>query len=1004
MLILHAALVDGAVAVWGEVPLEKKAKSAGASAEQLRAALTEGGVAMEAEARTLTGWLPSAAGRPAPSSPLLGEPVPLETTRIEPWSIEVIASDDATNLLASVVGKRLIAPGVVVGGTLAFLATAMRFAAALVSRGHVLPSLEQVGTEWFARWIAAPTAGEHEQIASLVRSMPPALLAFGTTTDAPPAIEPRAAMERFLASIVDRQMRAQTHAPASLASLHDRWLAALGSADARLQGDDAELAALRTTLAEWRRPVTEQALFDFRVAFRLEEPPPDGDRWTIRFLLQGVDDPSLMLPLSLVWRSDARGGDAAAVRRLMKRGRGDATRFVLGSLAQAGTISKAVDEALRKPAPSEIDTDTNGAFMFLVSDAAALESAGFGVFLPSWWSGKGTKKRLSLRASVRAPKFKSAAGLSMQELVNVQWKVALGGEVLSLSELRALARMKTPLIRLRGEWVQLTSAEIEEAIRYAGARRERVALDDVVRMSLTAEATGAKVLALEDVEGDAAVGEILERLQGKREWEELPPPAGFEGSLRPYQARGYSWLDFLTRTGLGACLADDMGLGKTVQTLALIQKRWLEQKAPLLLICPTSVTGNWVREAARFTPSLPVLLHHGADRKQGKAFAAKARKSAIVISSYALLVRDAELLRGVRWKGVVLDEAQNIKNSETKQAKAARSIDADLRIALTGTPVENNIGDLWSIADFLNPGYLGSVSSFRERFFLPIQTRRDPDAIESLRRLTGPLILRRLKTDRSIIADLPEKNEMKVYCTLTKEQASLYEAVVRDAQEAIEESEGMSRRGTILATLTKLKQVCNHPRQLLGDRSAIDGRSGKLARLQEMLGEAVESGDRALVFTQFAEMGNILQTHLQEQFGMEVLFLHGATPRAKRDVMVERFQQAGDGPSIFILSLKAGGTGLNLTRANHVFHFDRWWNPAVENQATDRAFRIGQTRSVQVHKFICGGTFEEKIDAMIEGKLELATKVVGTGEGWLTEMSNRELRDLFALRADAVGE
>jgi SNF2 family DNA or RNA helicase len=1007
MLILHAALVDGAVAVWGEVPLEKKAgrpKKSGASAEQLRAALTEGGVAMDGEARTLTGWLPAAAGRPTPSSPLLGEPVPLEMTRIEPWAIEVIAGEDATSLLASVVGKRLIAPGVVVGADLAFLATAMRFAAALVSRGHVLPSLEQVGPDWFARWIAAPTAGEHEQIASLVRAVPPVLLAFGTENDAPPAVEPRAAIERFLTSVVDRQMRAQTHAPKSLVSLHDRWLSALGSSDARLHGDDAELAALRTTLAEWRRPVSEQALFDFRVAFRLEEPAPDADRWTIRFLLQGVDDPSLMLPLSLVWRSDARGGDAAAVRRLMKRGRGDATRFVLGSLAQAGVISKAVDEALRKPAPSEIDTDTNGAFTFLVSDAAALESAGFGVFLPSWWSGKGTKKRLSLRASVRAPKFKSASGLSMQELVDVQWKVALGGEVLSLAELRALARMKTPLIRLRGEWVQLTSAEIEEAIRFAGARRERVKLDDVVRMSLTAAAAGAKVLALDDVEGDAAVGEILERLQGKREWEELPPPAGFEGSLRPYQARGFSWLDFLTRTGLGACLADDMGLGKTVQTLALIQKRWLEQKAPLLLICPTSVTGNWVREAARFTPSLPVLLHHGADRKQGKAFAAKARKSAIVISSYALLVRDAELLRGMRWKGVVLDEAQNIKNSETKQAKAARAIDAGMRIALTGTPVENNIGDLWSIADFLNPGYLGSASSFRERFFLPIQTRRDPDAIESLRRLTGPLILRRLKTDRSIIADLPEKNEMKVYCTLTKEQASLYEAVVRDAQEAIEESEGIGRRGTILATITKLKQVCNHPRQLLGDRSAIDGRSGKLARLHEMLGEAVESGDRALVFTQFAEMGNILQTHLQEQFGMEVLFLHGATPRAKRDEMVERFQKEGEGPSIFILSLKAGGTGLNLTRANHVFHFDRWWNPAVENQATDRAFRIGQTRSVQVHKFICGGTFEEKIDAMIEGKLELATKVVGTGEGWLTEMSNRELRDLFALRADAVGE
>jgi SNF2 family DNA or RNA helicase len=1010
VIIIHAAAVNGSLALWGEVPYEapkrrgakRAAARCGATAEQLRAALGDGGITLHGEDRSLVAWLPTIAGGPAPSSPLIGEVPAAESRRIEPWTIDAIVVDDAAaiDLLAAVVGKRLVAPGVIVGADLGFFATAMRVAAALVSRGHVLPSIEQAGGQWFAKWIAAPTAGEHEQIASLVRAMPAVALAVGTE----PASDRRAVITAFMTSIVDRLMRSHGPSRKGGVSLHDRWLAALGTRDGRLEGEAAEMEALRATLLEWRRPVAEQGLFDFRVAFRLEEPSPENERWTIRFLLQGIDDPSLILPLSLVWQSDARGGDAAAVRRLLRRGRGDATRFILGSLAQAATISTRVDEALRRQAPSEIETDTNGAFAFLASDATALESAGFGVFLPSWWSGKGTKKRLSLRASVRAPKFKSETGLSLRELVNVRWSVALGGESLSLAELRALARMKTPLIRLRGEWVQLTSAEIEEAIRFAGGKTRRVALGDVVRMSLGATSTGAQSLAVDDVEGEGAIGELLERLQGKREWQELPPPKGFRGSLRPYQARGFSWLDFLTNTGLGACLADDMGLGKTVQTLALIQKRWLEEKAPVLLICPTSVTGNWLREAARFTPSLPVLLHHGSDRRRGKAFAAKAKKSSIVVSSYALLVRDAELLRGVRWKGVVLDEAQNIKNSETKQAKAARAIDGDLRIALTGTPVENNIGDLWSIADFLNPGFLGSARSFRERFFLPIQTRRDPDAIESLRRLTAPLILRRLKTDRSIIADLPEKNEMKVYCTLTKEQASLYEAVTRDAEKAIAETEGINRKGLILATITKLKQVCNHPRQLLGDRSAIDGRSGKLARLREMLSEAVESGDAALVFTQFAEMGGILQTYLQEQFGMEVFFLHGGTARARRDAMVERFQSAGEGPRIFILSLKAGGTGLNLTRANHVFHFDRWWNPAVENQATDRAFRIGQKKSVQVHKFICGGTFEEKIDAMIEGKLELATKVVGTGEGWLTEMSNRELRELFALRADAVGE
>jgi len=1020
MLVLHGVLLSNALALWGEVPFVAEEEPprrrgrarkgfevpppphCGATIETLREVLAAAATEVHGEERTLIGWLPSAAGRPAPSSPLLGDAVAAEDTRIEPWSIDAIVADPgaALDVLAAVVGKRLLGPGVVVGADLAFFATAMRFAAALTARGHVLPTLERHDREWLARWIAAPAPAEHEQLASLVRAIPPVALAFGTKLDAPPATDARAAVEGFIGSIVDRLMRNDGRRVTRGASLHDRWMAALTTAEPELSGDANDLGALQKTIEDWRRPVAEQSRFDFRVAFRLEE-PVDDDPWTIRFLLQGIGDPSLLVPLSMIWNE---GRDADAVRQLLRRSRAGSKRFILASLAQASLLSPPVDEALRSPKPSVIETDTNGAFAFLARDAPSLESAGFGVFLPSWWSGKGTKKRLTLRAQVRAPKFKSRGGLSLEELVEVRWHVALGDETLSIAELQALARMKMPLVRLRGEWVQLSATELDEALQFARAKAAKVALGEVVRMNLTATTESAKALDVAGVDASGAVAELLERLEGKREWKELPAPAGFQGTLRPYQARGFSWLEFLTGAGLGACLADDMGLGKTIQTLALIQRQWKEEKAPVLLICPTSVTGNWMREAARFTPSLPLLLHHGSDRTRGKQFVQKAKKCAIVISSYALLNRDAKLLGGVRWKGVVLDEAQNIKNAETKQAKAARMLDAGFRIALTGTPVENNIGDLWSIIDFLNPGYLGSAAGFRTRFFLPIQTRRDPAAIESLRRITGPFILRRLKTDKSIISDLPEKNEMKVFCTLTKEQASLYEAVARDAQEQIAESEGINRKGLILATITKLKQVCNHPRQLLGDGSAIAGRSGKLARLHEMLFEAVESGDRALVFTQFSEMGSILQTHLQEQFGLEVLFLHGGTPRAKRDEMVMRFQSGNGGPPIFILSLKAGGTGLNLTAASHVFHFDRWWNPAVENQATDRAFRIGQTRSVQVHKFICGGTFEEKIDAMIEGKLELASRVVGTGEGWLTEMSNAELRDLFALRADAVGE
>jgi SNF2 family DNA or RNA helicase len=510
-------------------------------------------------------------------------------------------------------------------------------------------------------------------------------------------------------------------------------------------------------------------------------------------------------------------------------------------------------------------------------------------------------------------------------------------------------------------------------------------------------------------------------LQGQASFEEIEPPPEFQGTLRPYQSRGYSWLAFLKRWGLGACLADDMGLGKTVQTLALLQQSWDAQLAssngrpavrkreksaphtrPTLLICPTSVVGNWHKEAARFTPELPVLVHHGLTRDKGAKFQKEAGKHALVISSYGLLHRDLETFQKLPWSGVILDEAQNIKNANTKQAQAARAIQADYRIALTGTPVENNVGDLWSLMEFLNPGFLGTQTTFKKSYFVPIQAHRDTQAAERLKRITGPFILRRLKTDSSIISDLPEKLEMKVFNTLTQEQASLYAAVVQEATEALEEAEGIQRKGLVLATLMKLKQVCNHPAQFLREKGPIPGRSGKLARLTEMLEEVLASGERALIFSQFTEMGELLKRHLEESFGREVLFLHGGTTKKQRDKMVERFQNGPNAPPIFLLSLKAGGTGLNLTGANHVFHFDRWWNPAVENQATDRAFRIGQTRNVQVHKFVCLGTLEERIDEMIEQKKEVAERVVGAGEGWLTELSTAELKDLFALRATAL--
>ncbi|KAF5426195.1 Superfamily II DNA or RNA helicase, SNF2 family [Candidatus Methanophagaceae archaeon] len=415
-----------------------------------------------------------------------------------------------------------------------------------------------------------------------------------------------------------------------------------------------------------------------------------------------------------------------------------------------------------------------------------------------------------------------------------------------------------------------------------------------------------------------------------------------------------------------------------------------------------SVVGNWQKEVERFAPSLKVMVHHGADRPTGKIFAREAKKHDLVISTYALANRDAETFAEVQWQHVVLDEAQNIKNPAAKQTQAIKKLNAEHRIALTGTPVENRLSELWSIMDFLNPGYLRSAEQFRKNFALPIERYRKTERAEVLRSIIQPFVLRRVKTDPKIIKDLPEKMEMKVYYNLTKEQASLYEAVVTEMLGKIEAAEGIERKGQVLATLLKLKQICNHPVLFLQDGSALERRSGKLARLEAMLEEVLAEGDKALVFTQFAGMGIMLRHYLQDKLGCETLFLYGGTPRKQRDAMIQRFQEDHQGPPIFILSLKAGGFGLNLTAANHVFHFDRWWNPAVENQATDRVFRIGQTKNVQVHKFVCIGTLEERIDQMIEQKKELAESIIGAGEAWVTELSTEQLREVFTLSREAV--
>jgi SNF2 family DNA or RNA helicase len=596
----------------------------------------------------------------------------------------------------------------------------------------------------------------------------------------------------------------------------------------------------------------------------------------------------------------------------------------------------------------------------------------------------------------------------MESLVNYKWKLSLGETELTEAEFRALAKLKSPLVQIRGQWVSLDAEQIEAAIKFWEQHQleGEMSLLDAMKLGLGGE-TSAGGLPIDGIESDKWLSSWLKKLEQADKLEQLSQPKGLDGQLRPYQLYGYSWLAFLRKWGMGACLADDMGLGKTIQTISLLlHEKGTKKKlsAPVLLIAPTSVVTNWEREIGRFAPGLQTYIHRGASRMRGEEMRDAVKGQDVVLTSYPIARLDAESFQSTKWLAVILDEAQNIKNPEAKQTQAIRKINAEFRIALTGTPVENRLSELWSIMHFLNPGYLGAHKSFRENFSLPIERYQDEEAIKQLKQLTAPFILRRVKTDPRVISDLPEKVETKVYCSLTEEQATLYEAVVQDVMKKIEEEDGIKRRGLVLSMMMQLKQICNHPVQYLHQKRkgsadvTLDNRSGKLERLGELLEEVLADNDRALIFTQFAEMGEMLAEYLPKAFGAATQFLHGGTSAKMRDQMVNRFQEDEHAPPIFILSLKAGGTGLNLTRANHVFHFDRWWNPAVENQATDRAFRIGQKRNVQVHKFVTTGTLEEMIDDMIESKKGLAQAVVGSGENWLTEMSTDELRRVVALR------
>ena len=974
------------------------------------------------------GGLPEVSTQPAQACP----PQPAAAPRgLTCWSVPclVFSPPEAIDLLTS--SPQDVPGAVLIGATLRYWTRLARLVVDLLAAERFVPDVsEEAEGRCRAVWRAVlePPAIS-ECLGALVSAMPPACRATSTDTADRSAI---AIAEDFLGTSVDAMVRRSLADEPLVHSLRQRepqagslelnWLTALVGSDPRVAGSREERAELGREVRLWLGQLEETARqARFRTCLRLRPPeaspeaPAQTDEldWSVSFHLQAVNDAAVVLDAKRVW---AGGAGLTLLRRQYEQLR----EQLETDLRRAAHLFEPLAATLdRDPRPVRCTLDSEQAYAFLREAAPLLELNGFAVSLPGWWSAERPKLGLHLQLDPVDSPPGAAPRLGLDALVDYRWQVAIGDALLSAEEFARLCRQRRSLVRLHGHWIEV----VPEATRWAREflRRDpqgRVTLFQALRFS-----SGEQAPPGLPVTGMNAGGWIAEALAGvgtaSQKIVDLPQPEGFCGTLRPYQLKGLSWMAFLDRFGLGGCLADDMGLGKTIQLIALLlaeRRDPAESPGPTLLIVPMSLVGNWQRELQRFAPSIKVMVHHGAERLSGEVFAREVSGHDVVISTYALTHRDFDHLDRVEWDRVALDEAQNIKNPSASQTGAIRRLRCRHRLGLTGTPLENRLSELWSIMEFLNPGLLGTAGEFRREFAVPIEKHHEQQRADQLRRLIRPFMLRRRKDDPNVLADLPEKMEMKVFCNLSREQAVLYQAVVDDMLGHIELAAGMRRRGLVLSALTRLKQICNHPalvsdrlgpgRRPTGEqsRASLSGRSGKSERIVEMLEEVLAEGERALVFTQFRRMGHLLESYLAERLGCGILYLHGGTPAKKRDAMVERFQSDDPQVPVFLLSLKAGGFGLNLTSASHVFHYDRWWNPAVEDQATDRVHRIGQSTRVPVHQFVCVGTLEERIDRMLEKKRNLADRIIGSGERWLTELSTGDLRQVLALSRDAVAE
>ncbi|MFE7548440.1 DEAD/DEAH box helicase [Streptomyces gardneri] len=849
----------------------------------------------------------------------------------------------------------------------------------LVARGRMLPGLTADDLD---AWRAGPLdADDIAHLRAVAAAMPYEAHAVPAPGPGPLRLpEPEALVRAFLDAVADTLPRT----PAAVHAVGAPFAARAPQHLPRARAWAAEAAAgmdagVRVSL---RLDLSGYELFDIADTAAGEESGAERQAAAAILQIHSLADPTLVIDAQALWAGEGE--------HFGPRARIDAVL----ALRRAARVWPPLSRLLERDVPDVLALTEDELYELLGPAAARLADAGVALHWP-----RELVRSLSASAVVRpalaAPGSATdgTAFFDSEELLRFNWQLALDGDPLTEREMDLLAEAHRPVVRLRDQWVVVDPDLVRKA-----RKRELGLLEPVdalaVALTGTAEVDGETVPAVPV----GALAALRDRLMAGPGAVQAPP--GLTATLRDYQLRGLAWLDLMTSLGLGGCLADDMGLGKTVTLIALHLRR--ARRAPTLVVCPASLLGNWQREVEKFAPGTPVRRFHGADR------GLDGMDGGFVLTTYGTLRTSAARLAEREWGMVVADEAQHVKNPFSATAKALREIPAPARVALTGTPVENNLSELWALLDWTTPGLLGPLKAFRSRHARAVENNEEiehAEAVERLARLVRPFLLRRRKSDPGIVPELPPKTESDHPVSLTREQASLYEAVVRETMAQIEAAEGMARRGLVMKLLTSLKQICNHPAQYLKEQAPrgsgtarLAGRSGKLALLDELLDTILAEDGSVLVFTQYVSMARLLADHLAAR-GIQAQLLHGGTPVAERERMVDRFQ-AGEIP-VFLLSLKAAGTGLNLTRAGHVVHYDRWWNPAVEEQATDRAYRIGQTQPVQVHRLVAEGTVEDRIAEMLLAKRALADAVLGSGEAALTELTDRELADLVSLRRHA---